>query len=205
VLVVPLIEIVDASPAALAPAMEGLGVHDWIVVASPNGAARVAPLLDGVSARVAAVGATTAATLGRVDLVPPQQSAEGLLQVFEHAPERGGRVVVVQSADGAATLVDGLRARGWDVERIDTHRAIPVRPTRRQQFDALKADAVIFTSASQARAWADEFGTSAPAVVVAIGPQTAAAAGSLGLKVSAVAADHSLAGSVAALVRFFQR
>jgi len=197
VVVVPLIEIVDVDGGELAGAVADLGPHDWIVVASPNGANRVAPLLPGVTARRAAVGATTAATLGRVDLVPARQSAE--------MADAGGRVVVVQSAEGEPTLVDGLTARGWSVRRIDTHRAQRVRLTRQQQFDALRADAVVFTSGSQARAWADELGSSAAAAIVAIGPQTAAVAESAGLKVSVIAADHSLAGSVSALVDFFRR
>jgi len=204
VVVVPLIEIVDVDGGELAGAVADLGPHDWIVVASPNGANRVAPLLPGVTARRAAVGATTAATLGRVDLVPARQSAEGLLEEFPMA-DAGGRVVVVQSADGEPTLVEGLTARGWSVRRIDTHRAQRVRLTRHQQFDALRADAVVFTSGSQARAWADELGSSAAAAIVAIGPQTAAVAESVGLKVSVIAADHSLAGSVSALVDFFRR
>ena len=204
---VPLIDIVDAPPdvvAELSSELRALGSDDWVVVASPNGATHVAPLLDGVRARVAAVGATTAATLGRVDLRPARQSAEGLVAEIPAAPA-GGRAVVVQSADGASTLVDGLRARGWDVRRIDTHRAVPVRPTQRQQFDALRSDAVILTSGSQATAWVATFGTSAPAIVVAIGPQTAGVAEAAGLKVNVVAADHSLAGSVSALVELFQR
>jgi len=98
VVVVPLIEIVDVDGGELAGAVADLGPHDWIVVASPNGANRVAPLLPGVTARRAAVGATTAATLGRVDLVPARQSAEGLLDEFPMA-DAGGRVVVVQSAE----------------------------------------------------------------------------------------------------------
>ena len=45
------------------------------------------------------------------------------------------------------------------------------------------------------------FGDTTPPLVVAIGPETAAAAEQVGLKVALVAADHSLSGLVAALER----
>ena len=46
-------------------------------------------------------------------------------------------------------------------------------------------------------------GLVAPPIVVAIGPTTADAAERLGLKISSVAADHSLAGLVTELERQF--
>jgi len=203
--VVPLVEIVDVDAALLEGALADLGPGDWLVVASPNGAVRVAPLLERVTAHVAAVGATTAATLGRVDLAPERQNAEGLVAAFPPAPtDRIGRALVVQAAEGSATLTSGLTALGWTVRRLDTHRAVPLRPTTREQFHALKADAVLFTSGSQARAWVATFGTTTPPVVAVMGPQTAADAEAAGLKVGVVATDHSLAGSVDALVAFFQ-
>ena len=71
------------------------------------------------SARVAAVGRTTAAALPRTDLVAELQSAEGLVAVF---PAGAGTAVVAQAADGAPTLVDGLSALGWRTSRLDTRR-----------------------------------------------------------------------------------
>lgn len=204
VVLVPLIEVVELDDAPLIAAIAGLGPDDWVVAASLNSAGRLAVVLDTTVAHVAAVGATTAATLPRIDLVAPRQGAQGLIAVFPSAPV-GGRVVVVQSAGGAPTLVDGLIGLGWTVDRVDTHRTAAVRPDARQQLNALRSDVVLFTSGSQARAWTDVFGTSAPAVVAAIGPQTAADAEAVGLKVGVIAADHSLAGSVLALEEFFQR
>jgi uroporphyrinogen-III synthase len=110
--------------------------------------------------------------------------------------------VVVQAADGASTLVEGLTALGWAVRRVDTHRSVPVVPTARQQLAVLKADAVVFTSGSQAEAWVTIFGDAAPPVVVTIGPQTTQKVEQCGLKVAATAADHSLPGVLRALQDF---
>jgi len=201
--VVPLIEIVDVPEgmtelAALAPSS-----FDWLVVSSPNGARRWLTVHGSVSpTHVAAVGATTSSTLHEagvsVTVVPAVQSAEGLLAEF---PTGSGRVLVVQAVDAAPTMVDGLRSRGWQVTAVAPYRSVAARPTAAQQLAALSADAVLLASGSAARAWVASFGDAAPPVVVAIGPQTAAAARAAGLHVTSVAADHSLRGLIDELRR----
>lgn len=201
VVAVPLVEIVDlADPRAIAAAITGLASVDWVVVTSARAATRVVSALRAVPAvRVAAVGATTADVLPRVDLVPERQSAAGLVEVFP-ASAGSGRVVVVQAAGGAATLVDGLRRLGWQVERIDTHESRPRAVGGREQLEVLRADALVLTSGSQARAWAAVLGSATPPVVVAIGPQTAADTEAAGLSVTAVAAEHSAEGLIGTLI-----
>lgn len=204
--VVPLVRIDDepAGRAALA-ALDPAG-FDWVIVTSPNAAQRLANRVGagvpGVRA-LAAVGSATAAVARdaglRVDLVPRRQSAEGLLDEFAAPP--GTSALVVQAVDAAPTLVEGLRDRGLLVTAVAPYRAVPATPGAGQQLAALAADAVLFASGSAAQAWAEVFGTATPPIVVAIGPSTAAAATAAGLKVTAVAADHSLVGMVDTLER----
>jgi len=61
---------------------------------------------------------------------------------------------------------------------------------------------VLFASGSAARAWAEIFGSRPPALSVAIGAQTAAAAEQAGLKITIVSADHSMYGMLVALDRY---
>jgi uroporphyrinogen-III synthase len=195
----PLIEVVDvATPAQIDAAISPLTAHDWVVATSLHAAERITEAVARSRAKVAAVGATTAAALPRADLVPAEQRAAGLVASFPGALP-AGRVVVAQARGGAPTLARGLTERGWAVTRLDTHESRPLVPGRAQQLAALRADAVLFTSGSQAKAWRDTFGTATPAIVVAMGPQTARDAEAQGLKVDVVAADHSLSGVVRAL------
>jgi uroporphyrinogen-III synthase len=205
--VVPLVEVVPepagvAELAALDPA-----VFEWLVVTSPNAAHAYAAARKPAPPAVAAVGATTATALAAAGLpaglVPVRQSATGLVEEF---PAGAGRVLVVQAVEGEAVLADGLAAKGWQVTVVRPYRSAPVVPGPAERAAAAGADAVLFASGSAARAWVAVFGPVAPPVVVAIGPQTATAVERAGLKVSSIAADHSLAGLIRALeVRFSSR
>ncbi|MEN9507393.1 MAG: hypothetical protein RI958_3319 [Actinomycetota bacterium] len=203
-IVMPLVELVDVvSDGEIAAAVDRLGDGDWVVATSARAGGRVAADVARRPVRVAAVGTATAAVLPRADLVPVRQSAEGLLEVFPAChPAASHTVLVAQSMDGASTLVDGVRSLGWRVERLDTHRTRPVVPTAAQQLAVLRADAVVFTSGTQALAWCEVFGTATPAVVASIGPRTTTVAESAGITVQVTASDHSLAGLVAAVERF---
>lgn len=198
--VVPLVQIVRESAAVDALAALNPAEFDWLVVTSPNGARAYLAMHSSAPLNVAAVGATTAAALGagglNVTLVPGDQSADGLLAVF---PSGNGRVLLVQAVDAQPTMAAGLRRSGWNVTGISPYRSAPAHLTAGQQLAAMSADAVLFTSGSAARAWVGVFGQTTPPIVVAIGPQTALAVEQAGLKVSLVAADHSLPGLVAAL------
>lgn len=202
---VPLIEIVDAQGDELAAALARLDDVDWVVVTSHHGAARVADAVVGHRhLRTAAVGTRTAQVLaagtGRpVTVVPTRQTAVDLLDAMP-APSEGARRVLVAQADRAEpVLVDGLRARGFEVRAVVAYATRLRRPTVPER-DALAAvDAVAFASGSAARAWAEAIGTRTPPHVVVIGPATERAARAVGLQVTEVAADHSVEGLAAAV------
>lgn len=204
--VVPLIEFVDEPVAAAALAALDPNEFDWLVVTSPNAARAYLDAHATAPGDVAAVGTATAAALTagglRVTLVPIDQRAVGLLNVF---PSGHGRVLLVHAADAEPTLASGLREAGWQVTASSPYRSAPAHPPAGRLLAALSADAVLFASGSAARAWVDVFGLTTPPLVVAIGPQTANAVEQAGLKVSLVAADHSLAGLVAVLKSHLSR
>jgi uroporphyrinogen-III synthase len=206
---VPLIETTDPDDGgvALAAALGNLSEHDWLVVTSAVGAERVgdaAKQHPGVA--LAAVGTTTARVLadraGRpIDVVPDRQVVVELAEAL-NVRLRGAHVsILVAQADRApGTLADLLRAAGHDVTVVtaySTQLRVP-DPTLLTDIDAL-----VLASGSAATSWVAAFGTEAPPIVVVIGPTTAQVARELGLKVSAVATDYSLAGLVDAVERQF--
>ena len=198
--VVPLIEIVAQPVDAGILAALNPTDFDWLLVTSPNGARAYLDAHTTAPAKVAAVGTTTAAVLTAgglgMTLVPTEQSALGVLAEF---PAGRGRVLLVQAVDAEPILAVGLQETGWQVTAVRPYRSVTANPPEGQQAAALSADAVLFASGSAARAWVAVFGRTSPPIVVAIGPRTAAAVEHAGLKVSLVAADHSLPGLVAAL------
>lgn len=201
---VPLIAVADAADggSALDEALSRLAEFDWLVVTSPAGAERVgaaARLVPRV--RLGAVGTGTARVLqgeaGRpVDLVPAVQRAEGFAAEFVSTWPAPQRVLIAQADIAAPTLAASLQQAGHHVTTVTAYRTVQQEPDRDAVADA---DAVVFASGSAVESWCGAFGTFAPAIVVVIGPTTAATADRLGLKVSAIAADHSLDGLVTEL------
>lgn len=215
VIEVPLVRIVDAADdgAALRFALGRLADFDWLVITSPNGAARVAAALAGgdrasVAAgdpshlRIAVVGSATADALGRpVDLVPGRQIGEALVEAFPAGP---GRVLLVQGELARRDVEAGLTAKGWAVERVVAYRTVP-QPIPEELADSIAAaDAITFLSGSAAAAFASAAISGRlvlPRHVVSIGPATTQAAMSAGVFVTATAQLHTLGGTVATLVR----
>jgi uroporphyrinogen-III synthase len=154
--------------------------YDWLVVTSRNGAHELAR--RGVTAnRIAAIGPATAEALRShglpVDLVAATHTQEG---VRDELPEG---TVLLAAAEGARLDV-------LDADFLPLYRTIELRP------DLPQVDVALLMSGSAARALA---ATGVHVPVVAIGPQTAAAAKEAGLHIAAVAATHDLDGLIEAL------
>ena len=184
VVVCPLIEIVPLGDDPVDPAP-----YDWVVVTSPNGAAELARRLVAPPRRLAAVGPGTAAELRAHGLapalVPRVSTQDGLLAEL---PQPAGRVLVAAAEGARRLLVDEL-----DADFLPLYRTVELRPD-----EPPAGDLAVVASASAARALA---ATGAGLPVVAIGPQTAAAAREAGLTVLAEAETHDLDGLVAAVAR----
>jgi len=161
--------------------------YDWVVVTSRNGARELLRRHQGALPKVAAIGSGTAAVLTasgiEADLVPRVSSQEGLLAEF---PRPAGRVLFAGAEGARRLLVDALRA-----EFLPLYRTRLLRPN---SFPS--ADLVLLASASAARAYG-ALAVETPAV--AIGPQTAQAGRSVGVRVVGEASTYDLDGLVAAV------
>ncbi len=184
--------------------------YDWVVFASANGVEEfMAGLRDGRafgSARVAAVGAATAAALARAgvvaDLVPPHHTAADLVESLVAASPGRATALVPQAEDARPTLVEGLRGAGWSVDPVAVYRTVAAAPSGEAVDEVVDADVVTFASPSAVEAFVHLVAPEQiPPSVVTIGPVTSAAAVDVGLGVDAEADPHTAAGLVDAVIR----
>ncbi len=208
---VPVIEIEDPPDGgvALRAGLRALRADDWVVVTSPNGAARMAaavgdvPLAPGVKLAVVGPGTRARAeALGlSVDLVPEDAIAEGLLAAFPPRPVDGGRILLVRPEVAREMLPHQLRMAGWNVDEVVAYRTVAVEPDAAGRTACADADAVVFTSGSTVRGLIDAVGLQGvPPVVATIGPATTEVAVGLGVTVDVEAPIHTIPGVVDALV-----
>ena len=188
--------------------------YDWLVLTSANGVAAFWEQLrqgglDGrclAPLRIAAIGPATAEALWRrsiqPDLRPKVYTAEGILAAFDRLGSIAGQRFLLARADIARkTLTEGLRERGALVDEVAAYRTVP----RAEGPLPPAADIVTFTSSSTVQGYVNCLAGRAPAEalrhsqVVCIGPITAATARELGLPISAVAAEYTIEGLLAAL------
>lgn len=178
----------------------------WVAFTSPNAVAATLARADrrGVRRRfarirVAAVGPSTAARIeAELDrpahLVPDQHDAAGLAAAFAD-PRPHDACFVPQSSQARPELVDGLRARGWDVAAVTAYRTVTPTLSDHLAADVAAADAIVFASPSAVHGHLDQTNGRMPTgQVVCIGRTTAAACVQAGLAVAAVAAQPSDAG-----------
>lgn len=200
--------------AALRRSVDDLGPDSplaWVAFTSANAVHRFFEHVPDTrrlgSVRLAAVGSATAEALRayrvQPDLVPDEHSAHGLVAAFRPPPGPGGAdsVLLPQAAGATPVLADGLRDKGWRVVVAEAYRTVPQALPEDVLALARAADAICFASSSAVGSFVDQAGPGGvPPVVVCIGPATAQTARSLGLDVTAEAAEHSVSGLVGTVV-----
>jgi uroporphyrinogen III methyltransferase / synthase len=190
------------------------GAYDWVVLTSVNGVASVRARAEALGhgaaalsrARVAVIGPATEAALRalgvRADLVPSSATSAALGEAF---PPGSGRVLLARADIATPELGRVLRAKGYRADDVAAYRTVPLRrldEDARQRLDGGEVDWVAFTASSTVQGFARAYGAPPPRVrVAAIGPVTAAAARSAGMRVDATAREHTIPGLVAAIER----
>jgi uroporphyrinogen III methyltransferase/synthase len=217
-------------PEAVERAAASVSGYRWVVFESANAVARfLAALtrgprdlraLGGVS--VCAIGPSTADRLVahgiKPEVVLPEYRAEGVGDAIAATTPLGGqRVLIVRPDHMRDVLATDLARRGALVTDLVAYRTAPessdspvVQDLYRMLLDG-HVDAVMFTSATGARRFAELFGVEQAAdllsttVVAAIGPVTAAAASELGIQTTVMPEIYTVEGLVGALVAHLRR
>jgi uroporphyrinogen III methyltransferase / synthase len=190
-----------------------LSAYDLVCLTSPNAvralferlaaSGRDARALAG--ARVAAIGPGTATALAErgvlADVVPERPIAESLVEAL--AEGRVERALVARASKAREVLVEGLRARGAEVDVLALYETEPEPISERTLSRALAADYVTFTSSSTVTNFlsaASPRELSPHARVVSIGPATSETLLEHGIRVHVEASRHDIDGVVQALL-----
>ena len=220
---VPTIEIAPPEdPGPFDAACDRIATFDWVVFTSVNAVARVAARLaadpggiEGLAGpRLCAVGAANAEALEgrglRVDLVPDEYRAEGVIRAMRGLGDMTGVRVLLPRGDLARDLLPmELRRAG---AAVTAYRTGPAElggegPDIRWMLRGRGVDVVTFTSGSSVRSFARAIGGRQAAVellrhvdVACIGPVTAEAASRLNIATTIMPAKSTVPALLAAIV-----
>lgn len=179
------------------------GDYEWLVVTSATAVAFLADA-DGLpvpaGTRIATIGPATVAEVGRpADLIPTRAVAEALVEAF---PDGTGRVLLLRPEVTRDVVGPGLRSKGWQVDEVVAYRTVAAPVSEVARAAVADAHVVTFTSPSTVHGLISAVGAEGlPAIVVAIGPVTAAALADYGIEPAAIAESHGVDGIVDAIVR----
>lgn len=179
-------------------------------------------------ARICAIGPATAARLERAslraDFIPARFVAESILEGLASATAgnslEGQRILLARADVAREALFEGLISQGARVEQITTYRQVienqaespgEIQPAALVELlDTGQVDLVTFTSSNTVRNFARrlEKASSKPLAellintrVACIGPITSQAARDLGLAVHLEAAEYTIEGLVAEIIK----
>lgn len=221
----PTIEIHEPESWAIADtAIGGLSAYDWVIFTSTNGVDRFFSRLrkqggdvrDLHGARVAAIGSATAAALEerglRVDVVPREFDAEGLVEHFRGEEMKGKKVLIPRAAEAREVLPDSLREMGAEVTVAPVYRSVlPGEGGEeiRERIVAGNLDLITFASSSTVKNFFELVGRElAPTInrncaVACIGPITAETAKEFGLEVHIQPAEYTIPALIDAVMAWY--
>jgi len=214
---VPVIELRPPEDrSALNAAIARLSEYDWIVFTSTNAveyfmsALRDSALdVRAIRGRLCAIGTATrealeAASL-KVDLMPYDAVAEGVVQAFANQELNGRRVLLPRAVEARELIPETLRSRGAVVDVVDAYRnVIPgnAKESVHEVWRTRKPEWITFTSGSTVK----NFLSVAPAGsldgvrIASIGPATSKTIRASGLEVHAEANPSNMDGLVQAIL-----
>ena len=223
---VVLLPTIDTVPppsfAALDDSIHRAGEFDWVVFTSANGVRVFFDRIQSVGgdvrdwhrARFAAIGPQTASALRsycvRVEAIPDEFRAEGIIAALQQAGVGGMRVLLPRAAGARAVLPQQLRTMGATVEEVVTYSTVLPRATVDELRQRLgeDVDLITFTSSSTVHNFVAACdgrvdAVLARAAVGCIGPVTAETARHYGMQVAIQPNVYTVAAFVDAIVNFY--
>lgn len=199
-----------------------LGYYGWVIFTSANGVSYFMDRLKscGEDVRVfsgvklAAIGPATARKLEefglKLDFVPKDYRAEGLVERFKKENMSGVRVLIPRAKEAREVLPESLKSLGAKVDMATAYQTVTDDSIVARFKEILlekKVDIVTFTSSSTVKNFVkllkemDLENVLSGIRIACIGPITAQTAKEQGLKVDTVAKEYTIPGLVEALVK----
>ncbi len=215
----PVIEIrPPADPAPLDRAIAELESYDWLIFTSANGVRCFMDRLDAsgrdlraLRAKLCTIGPATRRAVEalhlKVDLMPAEYVAEGLVAAFASEALAGLRILLPRAAMARDVVPVELGKCGARVDVVEAYRTVPpddAAARAREIFGSGRPiDFVTFTSSSTVTNFVAAAGRAALDGVraVSIGPVTGATLRKAGVEPAAQASPFTIDGLVEALMR----
>jgi len=164
---------------------------------------------------LAAIGPQTAEALAarglQAQVIPETFLSEGLAEALAARELAGREILIPRAQEAREALVEALESRGAQVTVAPVYRTVPVEESRGPLTSILESgrvDLAAFTSASAVNVCVDLLGEKAGTLlssvrVACLGPVTAQAARSRGIRADVVPERSTIPDLAAAIVRFF--
>jgi uroporphyrinogen III methyltransferase/synthase len=194
----------------------------WLVFTSVNGVNYFVKRLNQLSVdirdfkgiKIAAIGTATAKAVEglnlKIDLLPKEFKAEGLINSFRQQGISNQRILIPRALEAREILPETLRKLGADVVVAPVYKTVLADPPVKQiktKMEAKKVSMITFTSSSTVRNFVKlisgnlELRQLMKGIKVAvIGPITAKTAEELGLKVDIMAETYTTSGLLKAIL-----
>lgn len=200
-------------------AIEVLASYDWLIFTSANGVQffferlreKNKDIRDLKGIKICCIGPATARQIEdkgiKVDLVPEQFIAEGILQSFAAVDLKGKKILIPRAAKARDILPEGLNKLGASVDVVTTYQTVN-SGKKKEEFAALindnKVHVITFTSSSTVTNFVEimgrDFTLPAHIDVACIGPVTAATAKKAGFKIDIQQEEYTMEGLVQSLI-----
>ena len=197
--------------------------YQWLIFTSANGVhfffdrlrekGRDVRDLKGI--KICCIGPATAKQIEdrgiKVDLMPEEFIAEGILKSFATLNLQGVKILIPRAAKARDILQDNLRKQGAAVDVAVTYQTVNSGGKREELIGRIEegdVDVITFTSSSTVTNFIDIMGADyalPPGIKIAcIGPVTAATAQKAGFEVDIQQQEYTMEGLVHAIVNYFQ-
>ena len=225
VIAFPTIEIRDPSSwESLDRAIRAIESYQWLVFTSANGVQKFfsryqqleRDVRDLKGIQIAAIGSATERTLGerglKVQILPDEFKAEGLLQSLRGKVLKGSRILIPRAKIARDVLPIELQKQGAQVDVVEAYEtASPYEGRERLELllEERPLDMIVFTSSSTVTNLAEMArpgilrDTLKNTAVAAIGPITKQAAEGQGLEVQVQPSQYTIPALVDAIVSFY--